>query len=152
MSGLAVLNKSRTVVVLGVVQLQLHRQDSRISRSDGQISREVAKARRNMGTMDLVVFPEDSLHGLSRHQARDHVPARRAEVAAFKHACVENRSGVAFRSMELNPTESIQQRHHHRRQGRTQALLPQAPSMGSGRAWEPGISVSRLRKATMDRR
>ena len=39
----------------------------------------VGKARRNMPTMDLVVFPEYALHGLSMDtNPDDHVPARRA--------------------------------------------------------------------------
>jgi formamidase len=64
----------------------------------------VAKARRGMPTMDLVVFPEYSLHGLSM----DTNPAIMCqldgpEVAAFKRACRENRIWGCFSLMELNP-------------------------------------------------
>ena len=64
----------------------------------------VAKARRNMSTMDLVVFPEYSLHGLSM----DTNPAIMCrldgpEVAAFKVACLENRIWGCFSIMEFNP-------------------------------------------------
>jgi formamidase len=64
----------------------------------------VGKARRNMGTMDLVVFPEYALHGLSM----DTNPAIMCridgpEVAAFRAACRENRIWGCFSIMELNP-------------------------------------------------
>ena len=64
----------------------------------------VGKARRNMGTMDLVVFPEYSLHGLSM----DMNPAILCsldgpEVAAFKQACRLNRIWGCFSLMEFNP-------------------------------------------------
>ena len=64
----------------------------------------VAKARRNLGTMDLVVFPEYMLHGLSM----DTNPAimcrmDRPEVAALKQACIDNAIWGCFLIMELNP-------------------------------------------------
>ena len=54
--------------------------------------------------MDLVVFPEYALHGLSM----DTNPAIMCrldgpEVAAFKQACVDNRIWGCFSIMELNP-------------------------------------------------
>src|SRR5581483_9188024 len=67
MSGLGGLNKSPHGVVLGVVQLQLPvvKTPKDLAAQTARICEMVAKARRNMGTMDLVVFPEYSLHGLS---------------------------------------------------------------------------------------
>jgi formamidase len=66
MNGLGGLNKSENGVVIGLVQLQLPvsspRRPCRADRADRGM---VAKARRNLGTMDLVVFPEYALHGLS---------------------------------------------------------------------------------------
>ena len=64
----------------------------------------VGKARRNLGTMDLVVFPEYSLHGLSM----DTNPAIMCsldgpEVAAFKAACSDNAIWGCFSIMEHNP-------------------------------------------------
>jgi formamidase len=64
----------------------------------------VAKARRNMATMDLVVFPEYALHGLSM----DTNPAIMVsmdgpEVAAFRQACIDNRIWGCFSIMEANP-------------------------------------------------
>jgi len=64
----------------------------------------VGKARRNLGTMDLVVFPEYALHGLS--MSTD--PAIMCsldgpEVAAFKAACAGHRIWGCFSIMEANP-------------------------------------------------
>ena len=67
MSGLGGLNKSAGGVVLGMVQLQLPVVDTpaQLAAQTAKIVAMVAKARRNLSTMDLVVFPEYSLHGLS---------------------------------------------------------------------------------------
>jgi formamidase len=75
-----------------------------LARQTARIVELVGKARRNMGTMDLVVFPEYALHGLSM----DTNPAIMCrmdgpEVAAFKAACRENRIWGCFSIMELNP-------------------------------------------------
>ena len=72
MSGLGGLNKTPNGLVIGMVQLQLPtvvtKQD--LAAQTQRICEMVAKARRNMATMDLVVFPEYSLHGmLTRVQA-----------------------------------------------------------------------------------
>src|SRR5437762_14381862 len=90
MNGLGGLNKSPEGVVIGLVQLQLPvvatPQD--LARQTDKIVAMVGKARRNLATMDLVVFPEYSLHGLSM----DTNPAIMCrldgpEVPAFKAAC-----------------------------------------------------------------
>lgn len=67
MSGLGGLNKSPAGVVLGMVQLQLPNvvKPDDLAAQTQRICDLVGKARRNMPTMDLVVFPEYSLHGLS---------------------------------------------------------------------------------------
>jgi formamidase len=64
----------------------------------------VGKARRNMASMDLVVFPEYSLHGLSM----DTHPAIMCsldgpEVIAFRAACRQHRIWGCFSLMEKNP-------------------------------------------------
>ena len=67
MSGLGGLNKSPEGVVIALVQLQLPTVATK-SDLEGQtrkICDMVEKARKNMPTIDLVVFPEYSLHGLS---------------------------------------------------------------------------------------
>ena len=106
MSGLGGLNKSAGGVVLGMVQLQLPVVDTpaQMAAQTAKIVAMVAKARRNLSTMDLVVFPEYSLHGLSMNTD----PALMCsidgpEVAAFKQACVDNRIWGCFSIMEANP-------------------------------------------------
>ena len=66
-NGLGGLNKSPNGVVIGVVQLQLPvvSTPEELRKQTDRIVEMVGKARRNLGTMDLVVFPEYSLHGLS---------------------------------------------------------------------------------------
>ncbi|MGC1174814.1 formamidase [Polaromonas sp.] len=106
MSGLGGLNKSRHGVVMGLVQLQLPVVDTpeQLAAQTQRICAMVAKARRNQSTMDLVVFPEYALHGLSMSMD----PALMCsldgpEVAAFKQACVDNRIWGCFSIMEANP-------------------------------------------------
>ena len=105
MNGLGGLNKSPDGVVVGLVQLKLEQVDTPddLARQTRRIVDMVAKARRNMGTMDLVVFPEYALHGLS--MSTD--PALMCtmdgpEVAAFRRACVDNRIWGCFSIMEHN--------------------------------------------------
>lgn len=106
MSGLGGLNKSKAGVVLGLVQLQLPVvvTPADLAAQTLRICELVGKARRNLSTMDLVVFPEYALHGLSM----DTNPAIMCtldgpEVAAFQAACVEHRIWGCFSIMEANP-------------------------------------------------
>src|ERR1700731_661964 len=106
MNGLGGLNKSPNGVVIGLVQLQLPvvATPADLAKQTETIVAMVAKARRNMPTMDLVVFPEYALHGLSM----DTNPAIMCsldgpEVAAFKKACADNRIWGCFSIMESNP-------------------------------------------------
>lgn len=66
-SGLGGLNKSPNGVVIGVVQLQLPNvvTPEDLARQTQRVVEMVAKSKRNMSTIDLVVFPEYMLHGLS---------------------------------------------------------------------------------------
>jgi len=107
MSGLGGLNKAPDGVVIGLVQLQLPTiaTPADLAAQTKKICAMVTKARKNMATMDLVVFPEYSLHGLSMETT----PALMArldgpEVAAFREA---------------------QFRLRHRRPRRTETLLSQ---------------------------
>ncbi len=106
MSGLGGLNKSENGVVIGLVQLQLPvvQTPADLAAQTQKIVAMVGKARRNLGTMDLVVFPEYALHGLSM----DTNPAIMCsldgpEVAAFKQACKDNAIWGCFSIMEANP-------------------------------------------------
>src|SRR5262245_16127477 len=103
MSGLGGLNKSPNGVVIGVVQLQLPVIETRldVSRQAKRICDMVTKARRSTPTMDLVVFPEYALHGLSM-DTRPEIMCRLdgLEVAAFQRACRENTIWGCFSIME----------------------------------------------------
>ena len=106
MSALGGLNKTPNGVVIGVVQLQLPvvATPGELAAQTQRIVAMVGKARRNLPTMDLVVFPEYALHGLSM----DTNPAIMCaldgpEVAAFKQACVDNKIWGCFSIMERNP-------------------------------------------------
>ena len=149
MSGLGGLNKASDGVVIGFVQLQNPRAVTKedLVLQTERICRMVRKARDNMSTMDLVVFPEYALHGLSM----DTNPAIMCrldgpEVARFRQACVDNRIWGCFSIMELNTGGNpFNQRLDHRRSRRARALLSQDASvgasrtLGTGRHRRPGV-------------
>ncbi len=106
MNGLGGLNKSPNGVVIGLVQLQLPKIETRadIAAQTDRIVAMVGKARANLGTMDLVVFPEYALHGLSMDIRPEILCTLDGpEVAAFKRACAENEIWGCFSIMEANP-------------------------------------------------
>ena len=106
MSGLGGLNKSPAGVVLGMVQLQLPvvSTKAQLKAQTKVVCDMVKKARANMPTMDLVVFPEYSLHGLSMDTNPDIMCTLDGpEVQAFQNACVENKIWGCFSIMEANP-------------------------------------------------
>ena len=106
MSGLGGLNKSPAGVVIGLAQLQLPviAGHADVVRQTRTIVSMVAKARRSMPGLDLIVFPEYSLHGLSMDTRPEVLCAVDGpEVAAFRTACSEHRIWGCFSIMELNP-------------------------------------------------
>ena len=106
MNGLGGLNKSPDGVVIGVVQSQLPvvATPADLEAQCARIVAMVGKARRNMATMDLVVFPEYSLHGLSMDMNPEIMCSLDGpEVAAFKQACRDNSIWGCFSIMEFNP-------------------------------------------------
>ena len=106
MNGLGGLNRSPNGVVIGLVQLQLPvvATPAQLAAQTDRIVAMVGKARANMATMDLVVFPEYALHGLSMDTNAE-IMCRMdgPEVAAFRRACVDNRIWGCFSVMEFNP-------------------------------------------------
>ena len=106
MNGLGGLNKSPHGVVVGLVQLQLPvvETPAQLKAQAERIVWMVGKARRNLGTMDLVVFPEYALHGLSMSTAPELMCTLDGpEVALFRTACIEHRIWGCFSIMEANP-------------------------------------------------
>ena len=86
-------NRSPNGVVIGVVQLQLPVvvTPADLAAQTARIVAEVGKARRNLPAMDLVVFPEYSLHGLSM-STDDAIMCDLdgPEVRAFRDACAKH--------------------------------------------------------------
>ena len=106
MSGLGGLNKTPDGVVIGMVQLQLPVvvTPDDLARQRDRIVELVGKARRSYPTMDLVVFPEYALHGLSMDTNSEIMCSLDGpEVAAFRAACIEHRIWGCFSLMEINP-------------------------------------------------
>ncbi|MGB7432952.1 MAG: formamidase [Ahrensia sp.] len=106
MNALGGLNKTPNGVVIGCVQLQLPVVETKtdLAAQTDKIVSMVAKARRNMATMDLVVFPEYALHGLSMDTNPEiMVSMDGPEVDAFKQACIDNDIWGCFSIMEYNP-------------------------------------------------
>ncbi|HTV20333.1 MAG TPA: formamidase [Polyangiaceae bacterium] len=106
MSGLGGLNKSPNGVVIGLVQLQLPVITSRadVRAQAKRICELVGKARRNLPSMDLVVFPEYSLQGLSMDTNPEVLSTLDGtEMMAFREACREHRIWGCFSLMERNP-------------------------------------------------
>lgn len=75
MSGLGGLNRAPDGVLIGLVQLHnpVVATPADAAAQTDRICALVARARRNLPTLHLVVFPDYALHG---HQPGDHVPDR----------------------------------------------------------------------------
>ncbi|MGI4985320.1 MAG: formamidase [Janthinobacterium lividum] len=104
-SGLGGLNKSPNGIVVGLVQLQNPDVGSpaALAAQTRVIVDMVGKARRNNPAMDLVVFPEYALQGLSmRTDDALMCSLDGPEVAAFQAACVTHRIWGCFSIMERN--------------------------------------------------
>jgi formamidase len=106
MTGLGGLNRSPDGVVLGLVQLQLPVVATKadLARQTDRIDALVTKAKKGMSTLDLVVFPEYALHGLSM-DTNPEIMCRLdgPEVATFKSACAREKVWGCFSIMERNP-------------------------------------------------
>src|SRR6476661_4332766 len=106
MSGLGGRSNTTQKMVVGLAQLQLPvvKTPADLAAQTRRICDLVAKARRNQGTMDLVVFPEYALHGLSMDTSPEIMCVLDGpEVAAFRQACVDQLIWGCFSIMEANP-------------------------------------------------
>ncbi len=106
MSGLGGLNKSANGVVIGLVQLQNPSVETpdELAAQTQRVVDLVGKARRNNAAMDLVVFPEYMLHGLSM-STDDAIMCDLdgPEMSAMADACKEHNIWGCFSIMERNP-------------------------------------------------
>lgn len=106
MTGLGGLNKSPDGVVIGLVQLELPnvKTPEDLKKQTEKVCTLVGKARRNQETMDLVVFPEYALHGLSMDTNPEIMcSVDGPEVQAMREACIEHNIWGCFSIMEYNP-------------------------------------------------
>jgi formamidase len=105
-NGLGGLNRSRGGVVLGLCQLQLPVVTTKtdLARRTERIVALVTKAKKGTPALDLIVFPEYALHGLSM-DTNPEIMCRLdgPEVAAFKTACAREKVWGCFSIMEQNP-------------------------------------------------
>jgi formamidase len=106
MTGLGGLNRSPAGVVLGLCQLQLPvvTTKANLARQTERISALVTKAKKSTPALDMIVFPEYALHGLSM-DTNPEIMCRLdgPEVATFKTACAREKVWGCFSIMELNP-------------------------------------------------
>jgi len=106
MSGLGGLNRSPDGVVIGLVQAQLPvvENPDDLAQQTARICALVGKAKSSYPAMDLAVFPEYSLHGLSMSTEPDLMCSLDGpEVAALSDACRAQRIWGCFSIMERNP-------------------------------------------------
>ena len=105
-SGLSGLNKTPNGVVMGLAQLALPdpRTRDQLWQQTQRVVEMIGKARRSMPEMDLIVFPEYSLHGLSMDTSPEIMcDLDGPEVAALKQACIDHKIWGCFSIMEANP-------------------------------------------------
>ena len=142
MNGLGGLNKSPNGVVVGVVQLQLPVvvTPADLAAQTQRIVATVGKARRNMATMDLVVFPEYSLHGLSM----DMNPEIMCSLEGPEIARVQRRVprqphlGLLLHHGVQPVWKSLQFGRDHRRYGDAQLYYRKMHPWTPVEPWEPG--------------
>ncbi len=106
MNGLGGLNRSPEGLVVGLVQLQLPvvETPAQLAAQTQRVVDMVGKAKASYPHLDLLVFPEYALHGLSMSTADElMVSMDGPEVAAFRQACITHRVWACFSIMERNP-------------------------------------------------
>jgi formamidase len=103
--GLGGLNKSPRGIVIGLVELQLPVvvTPADLRKQVGKIDAMVTKAKKGNPNIDLVVFPEYALHGLSMDtNSAIMCSLDGPEVSAFKAACAREGIWGCFSIMERN--------------------------------------------------
>lgn len=107
MSGLGGLNKSfADSIIIGLCQSQLLQVSTPadLQHATDHVCALVRKARTSYPQMDLVVFPEYCIHGLSMLTRPELMCTLSGpEVAAFRAACAQNAIWGCFSIMEHNP-------------------------------------------------
>ncbi|CAK7237208.1 hypothetical protein SBRCBS47491_009899 [Sporothrix bragantina] len=105
MSGLGGLNKTTGGIVIAAVQSQLFRVDTpaQLAVATEHVCSLVRRARREYPAVDLVLFPEYCIHGLSMSTDPDIMCTMDGpEVAAFRAVCAEQKVWGVFSIMEKN--------------------------------------------------
>lgn len=105
MSGLGGLNKTTGGIVIAAVQSQLFRVDNPkdLSEATAHVCNLVRRAKREYPAVDLVLFPEYCIHGLSMATDESIMCTMDGpEVAAFRQVCLEEKVWGIFSIMEKN--------------------------------------------------
>lgn len=105
MSGLGGLNKTTGGIVIAAVQSQLFRVDTpdELAQATKHVCSLLRRAKREYPAVDLVLFPEYSIHGLCMSTDQSIMCTMDGpEVAAFRQACAEEQVWGVFSIMEKN--------------------------------------------------
>ena len=105
MSGLGGLNKTTGGIVIAAVQSQLFRVDTPedLAKATSHVCNLVRRAKREYPAVDLVLFPEYCIHGLSMStDERIMCELDGPEVKAFQQVCAEEKVWGVFSIMEKN--------------------------------------------------
>ena len=105
MSGLGGLNKTTGGIVIAAVQSQLFRVDNPddLAKATKHVCSLVRRAKQEYPAVDLVLFPEYCIHGLSMSMDPSIMCTLSGpEVAAFKKVCAEEKVWGIFSIMEKN--------------------------------------------------
>jgi formamidase len=106
MSGLGGLNKGPGGLVVGVCQFQLPTVETpeHVTATAARICDIIRRTKAGMSSLDLLVFPEYSLHGLSMNIDDSLMCTMDGpEVASFQAVCQETSTWGCFSLMERNP-------------------------------------------------
>jgi formamidase len=105
MSGLGGLNKTPGGVVIAAVQSQLLRVDTAadLARATEHVCGLVRRTKKEYPGVDLILFPEYSIHGLSMSTDPEIMCTMDGpEVAAFRQVCADEKVWGVFSIMEKN--------------------------------------------------